>query len=99
MLIPRFTLRSTLKGLTACALVCLALERAAAGNFAAIALCVALLSVLGILCVHAVMYLMLLLVTRLVGNERQPARTSQGGIQLTPDDRYLPDANSFNSGS
>jgi predicted branched-subunit amino acid permease len=90
MLLPRFTLRTTLVGITCCALFCLVLVRAAAGDYWAIAASVAVASLVVIVSVHACMYVVIAALARLLGGWTLPAHTRQGGVQANPDEQYLP---------
>lgn len=90
MLLPRFTLRTTLIGITWCALLGLALARAQSGDLWARAFVVALGSLVGIVIVHALFYLVIAATSRVLGSQRLPARTRQGGVQASPDEQYLP---------
>lgn len=90
MLLPRFTLRSTLIGITAFAVLGLALARAQAGDLWARACVVAVASLVGIVIVHACFYMLIAATARVLGSRRLPARTRQGGVQASPDEQYLP---------
>lgn len=92
MFLPRFTLRSTLKWVTICALFSLVLARAVAGSYWAIALSVAVLSIVFVLLVHACTYVIVMALSKVLRKEQLPSRTPQGGIQTNPDDRYLPES-------
>ena len=90
MLLPRFTLRSTLIGVTGCGLFCLILVRAAAGDLWAIAASFAAASLIGIVFVHGCFYVVIAALARVLGSHTLPARTRQGGVQASPDKHYLP---------
>lgn len=90
MLLPRFTLRSTLIGVTWCGLFCLILARAVAGDLWAIAASFAVASLVGILVVHGCLYVVIAALARVLGSHTLPARTRQGGVQAGPDEHYLP---------
>jgi hypothetical protein len=90
MLLPRFTLRATLIGITFCGLFCLVLARALAGDYWAIAASVAVASLVGIVCVHACFYVIIAALARVFGSHTLPAHTRQGSVQAGPDDQYLP---------
>ncbi|TWU22824.1 hypothetical protein [Bythopirellula polymerisocia] len=90
MFIPRFTLLTTLKWVTVCALFCVVLAHAAAGSYWATALSVAVLSVVVILLVQAFTFVIIAAFSKVFGKQQLPARTPQGGIQTNPDERYLP---------
>ncbi len=90
MLLPRFTLRMTLVGITCSALFCLVLVRAVAGDYWAIATSVAVASLAVIVAVHGCMYVVIAALARLLGSSTLPAHTRQGGVQASPDEQYLP---------
>ncbi len=90
MLLPRFTLRTTLIGITVCAFFGLVLARADAGDLWAYAASVAVKSLAVIVAVHACMYLLIAATSRVLGSRTLPARTRQGGVQASPDEQYLP---------
>lgn len=90
MLLPRFTLRATLIGITCCGLFCLVLARAAAGDYWAIAASVAVASLAFIVLVHALLYVIIVALARVIGSRTLPALTRQGGVQASPDEQYLP---------
>ena len=85
MLIPQFSLRTTLKLVTICAVLFLISGRAVQGHAWAVGVMVAVLSVLGTLIVHAIFYGLTTWLSRILGVQQSPARTSQGGLQLSPD--------------
>ncbi len=90
MILPRFTLRTTILGVTLAALFSLVLVRADAGDTWAIAATVAVASLLVIVLVHACLYVLIATTSRLFGSHAFPARTRQGGLQLGPDEQILP---------
>jgi hypothetical protein len=90
MLLPRFTLRATLIGITVFAVLGLVLARAQAGDLWARAGMVAVASLLVIVVVHACFYMIIAATARVLGSRRLPARTRQGGVQASPDEHYLP---------
>ena len=90
MLLPRFTLRATLLGITLCGIFCLVLARALAGDYWAIAASVAVASLLGIVFVHGCFYVVIAAMAKVLGSHTLPARTRQGGVQASPDEQYLP---------
>jgi hypothetical protein len=90
MLLPRFTLRATLIGITCCGIFCLVLARAAAGDLWAIAASVAVASLVGIVIIHGCIYVVIAALARVLGSRIYPARTRQGGVQASPDEQYLP---------
>lgn len=85
MLIPRFSLRTSLILLTVCAFFFLVMGRATRGDAWAIVVTVAVLSVLFALIVQAMFYLLAKTFGKIVGAQISPARTSQGGIQSSID--------------
>lgn len=100
MLIPSFSLRSSLIGTAICAVFCLVLSQAVGGSPWAIVVSVAVLSLLVTFVFHALMYLVTFVLTKLVGQQQAPALTSQGGLQSTPDQQIpvvLGQASSDNS--
>ncbi len=90
MLLPRFTLRATLVGISCCGLFCLVLARAVGGDYWAIAASVAVASLVGIVIVHGCLYVIIAALARVLGSRILPARTRQGGVQASPDEHYLP---------
>ncbi len=90
MLIPQFSLRTTLQVLTVCAVLFLVAGQALAGKAWAVIVTVAVLSVLATLLVHGCFYLVAAALSKLTGTQQTPARTSQGGLQLSPDLQELP---------
>jgi len=83
MLIPRYSLKTSLIGITACAVFFLVVGKAFQGRSWAIVATVAVISLLVTLLFHAVLFLVSTLLSRFVGTQQLPARTSQGGVQLT----------------
>lgn len=90
MILPRFTLRTTILGVTLAALFSLVLVRADAGDTWAIAASVAVASLVVIVLVHACLYVVIAATSRVLGTHSFPARTRQGGVQLGPDEQILP---------
>src|SRR5262245_50283476 len=90
MILPRFTLRTTLVGITFCALFCLVLVRAILGDYWAIAASVAVGSLFAIVVVHSCLYVVIAALAHMLGSHTLPARTRQGGVQASPDEQYLP---------
>jgi hypothetical protein len=90
MLIPRFTLRAALKWITYSACFFLVLAWAISGAGAAIVISVAVLSVLGMLLVHAAFFVACFVLSRAWGTHQLPARTAQGGVQTSPDEHLRP---------
>ena len=87
MLIPRFSLRTTLLIVTLCAVFFVIMGYAYRGDAWAVVITVAVLSVFLTLAVHAVFYGLVLAMGRIVGGQISPARTSQGGLQSSSDDQ------------
>jgi hypothetical protein len=85
MLIPRFSLRTTLKIVTVCALLFLVAGQALEGKAWAVAVTVAVLSVLATLAVHGCFFGFTAGMSRLIGARQSPALTGQGGLQLSSD--------------
>ncbi len=85
MLIPQFSLRTILKVITACALLFLVAGQALEGKAWAVAVTVAVLSVLATLAVHGCFFGLTAGLTRIIGARQSPARTSQGGLQFSSD--------------
>lgn len=92
MLLPRFSLRTILLILSGLAVVFLIAGEAFQGEPWAVAVTVAFASIPACLVVYALFYGFTLLVSRVIGAERLPARTSQGGVQLGPDEHLQPPA-------
>lgn len=81
MILPRFSLRTTLALTTVAALFCVALARAANGRPWAICLSTAV-GVIGFtLLVHACLFGVSYCVSKLLGVEDAVVRTSQGGLK------------------
>ena len=97
MLLPQFSLRTTLAVLSACALVFLIAGQAYQGKAWAVGVTVALASVPVCLCVHALFYGLTAAVSRVIGVQKLPAKTSQGGMQFGPDEHMNPTANRSDS--
>ena len=87
MLIPRFSLRTTLILISGCAIFFLVLGQAVQGRGWAIVVSVAMVSLLVTLVFHAALFVVSSTLARMVGTEQLPARTSRGGVQLTPDEQ------------
>ena len=85
MLIPQFSLRTTLKVVTVCALLFLIAGQALEGKAWAVAATVAVLSVLATLAVHGCFFGLTAGLSRIIGAQHSPARTSQGGLQISSD--------------
>ena len=99
MILPRFTLRATIIGVTLVALFSLVLVRADAGDTWAISATVAVASLVVIVIVHACLYVLIVATSRILGSHTLPARTRQGGVQLSPDEQLLPQTIPTNSQS
>jgi len=85
MLLPRYSLRTTLLGITSCALLFVVLGQALRGRPWAIVISVAVVSLLVTLLFHAALYLVSSFFSHLVGSQEFSARTSQGGVQSSSD--------------
>jgi hypothetical protein len=85
MLIPRFSLRTILKVITVCAVLFLIAGEALRGSAWAVAVTVGVLSVLATLAVHGCFFGLTAGMSRVIGAQQTPARTSQGGLQLSSD--------------
>ena len=85
MLIPQFSLRTILQVITVCALLFLVAGQALEGKAWAVAVTVAVLSVLATLAVHGCFFGLTAGLTRIIGARQSPARTSQGGLQFSSD--------------
>ncbi len=85
MLLPRYSLRTTLLVTTVCALFFVVLGQAVHGRPWAIVVSVAVVSLLVTLLVHALLYFITTVLSRLVGSQPLPAHTSRGGVQSTVD--------------
>lgn len=90
MILPRFTLRATIAAVTFFALFSLVLVRAQAGDTWAVAASMAVFSLLVIVLVHGCLYVLISATARVIGTQSLPARTRQGGVQLSPDEQLLP---------
>ena len=90
MLLPRYSLRTSLLGLTTCAVFSLVLGQAVQGRPWAIVVAVAVASLLLLLLFHALLYLISAALSRLVGEQQLDARTSRGGVQSYSDPQSPP---------
>ncbi len=90
MILPRFTLRATIVAVTFVAIFSLVLVRAQAGDTWAVAASMAVFSLLVIVLVHGCLYILISATARGIGTQALPARTRQGGVQLSPDEQILP---------
>jgi len=90
MLLPRFSLRTILVGLTPCAIFSLALGQAVQGEPWAIVVSVAVASLLLLLVFHGLLYLLSAALARLVGTQALSARTSRGGVQIDSQHHTIP---------
>ena len=87
MLIPRYSLRTTLLGVTLSAILFLIVGYAYRGQAWAVVITVAIVSVFVALAIHACFYLLVSALGRVIGAKIAPARTSQGGLQSSADDQ------------
>lgn len=85
MLLPRYSLRTTLLLVSAFAVFSLVLAQAAQSEPWAVVVVVAVVSLGVIMLFHALVYLLCYGVTRLITAQQALARTSQGGLQAAPD--------------
>ncbi|NOZ38781.1 MAG: hypothetical protein GXP24_00970 [Planctomycetes bacterium] len=83
MLLPRYSLRTTLIATSGCAVFFVVLGQAVHGQPWAIVVSVAVVSLVVMLLVHALLYLITAAFSRFVGTEQLPAHTSRGGVQTT----------------
>jgi hypothetical protein len=90
MLIPRFSLRTTLILISGCAIFFLILGQAVQGSGWAIVVSMTVASLVATLLLHATLFVLSSALARLVGAEHLPARTSRGGVQLTSDQQAPP---------
>ncbi len=81
MLLPRYSLRTTLIATTVCALFFVVLGQAVHGQPWAIVISVAVLALVVTLLIHALLFLITTVLARLVGTQTLPAHTSRGGVQ------------------
>ena len=99
MLIPQFSLRTSLIVISACAIFFLVLGYAIQGSGWAVVVSIAVVSVAVTLMFHAALFLVSSALARMVGTEQLPARTSRGGVQLTPDQQAPPPAEEASASS
>jgi hypothetical protein len=85
MLIPRFSLRTILKVITVCAVLFLIAGEALQAKAWAVAVTGGVLSVLATLVVHGCFFGLTAGMARVIGAQQTPARTSQGGLQVSSD--------------
>ena len=90
MLLPRYSLRTTLLGITGFAFFFVVLGQAVRGAPWAVVISVACVSLMLIFVFHALLYVVATVFARLVGTQQQPARTFQGGMQLSSDEQSPP---------
>ncbi len=81
MLLPRFSLRSILRIVTLCSVIFLINGFALRGEPWAIGVSVAIGSVVVVALFHAAFYSIALGLSRVLGTEQLPARTSRGGVE------------------
>lgn len=99
MLLPRFSLRTTLWGITACAGFFLVLGQAVSGSKWAIVVSATLISLFVLLLFHGLLFVLVSGLAALVGKTPLPARTSRGGVQFSSDEQVPPTLNSTPSNS
>jgi len=90
MLLPRYSLRATLLGISACAVFFSILGQAFRGQAWAIVISVAWGSIFMTLVFQGLFFIGASFLSRLVGTGHLPARTSQGGFQSLTDKETLP---------
>jgi hypothetical protein len=88
MLLPRYSLRTTLIGVSLCAVFFLIAGEALQGQVWAVVLSVATLSFFGMFVVHAAFYLLVYVLGKSIGVPMSPARTSHGGVQTSSDQQH-----------
>lgn len=86
MLIPRFSLRTTLMGVTASAFFFVIFGFAMRGHAWAVGITAAVVSVLAAFVIHAYFFVVVSWLGHLMGAKLSPARTSQGGLQTSTDE-------------
>ena len=91
MLLPRYSLRTILKLLTASTVLFIVVRHAFLGSAWAVGIVIGFLSILCCLVTYAVLYGITLLMSRVIGSQALPARTSRGGLQVSPDEHMRPD--------
>ncbi len=92
MLLPRYSLRTTLIATTGCVFFFVVLGQAVHGQPWAIVVSVAGLSLLAALVIHALLFLITIAMSRLVGSDQLSAHTSRGGLQSNLDQPLPPKA-------
>ena len=85
MLLPKYSLRTVLFGITGCAIYFLILGEALRGQEWAIGISAGVGSILIGLIFHGLLYVVVSFISNWVGTQELPARTSQGGLQTNPD--------------
>jgi len=87
MLLPRYSLRTTLILMTVCAAFFFVVGMAYRGQAWAVVVSVAIVGALVALLSQAGFYVLLSLLSRLFGTEQTSARTSHGGVQANADEQ------------
>lgn len=90
MLIPQYSLRSTLIGVSCCAVFFLIIGDAFQGQPWAIAVSFAVVSFFGCFLVHAFLFLAAAYFGKMIGTPLAPARTNHGGLQTSSDQQFPP---------
>lgn len=90
MLLPQFSLRTALKLLTASTVLFVIVRQAFLGTAWAVGISFVFLCVPFFFLTYAAFYGLTILMSRLIGVQRLPARTSQGGVQVSPDEHLQP---------
>ena len=90
MLLPRYSLRATVFGVTGCAVFFFVVGQAFRGQGWALVTSVTAACLVGTLVFHGLSFVLSCLLARLVGSGQLSAHTRQGGVQATADQRVQP---------
>ena len=90
MLLPRYSLRTTVYGLTGCAVLFFIVGQAFRGQGWAVVISVAVVCIFATLTFHGLFFLLTCFLSRFVGSGQLPAHTSRGGVQATADQLLQP---------
>lgn len=90
MLLPRYSLKTILAVLSGCTVIFLIAGQAYQGEAWAGGVTIAVASVPICMLVHAMFYGLVVLLSRVIGTQQVPARTSQGGIQHSDEQHDQP---------
>jgi hypothetical protein len=96
MLLPRYSLRTVLWGITCCAVFFLIVGQAWRGRGWAIVISVSLASLVVTLIFHAFCFGLISALSQLVGTQLLPARTSRGGLQAEVEPEVLLETDDVN---